>query len=923
MSAAAKLVLGQPDFTHGGANIPGCSSSTISYAFGVAVDTTMGRVYVCDAGRNRVLWWDAISELTNGKSPDGVLGQPDLSSTECNRGGAVAADTLNFPRGVSVDAAGNVWVSDSYNRRVLKFSAPSSNGPAAILVLGQPGVSSSGGACSQNGIWEPDGVAVDNSGNVWVADTGSHRILKYINPATNGQAASLVLGQPDFTSSNAMCSQTGLGRPQGVCVDSAGNVWVADSANNRVLKYTTPSLNGQAASLVLGQADFDANQGSCTAAGLLLPDSINSGGADSVWVTDSFGRILKYDHPIINGQSASMVLGKPDFTSSHSACNQNGNGNGMHGISVDEAGNVWVADTWNNRVLKYATPSLNGQSASIVLGQPDFISSGNDTIVSDRLNHPCSVSVDMLSGRVYVCDTYNSRIVWWNDSASLTNGKSADGVIGQPDFSSSGYGCSQTQLSFPYGISVDGSGNIWVADVMNSRVLKFNKPTSNGPSACLVLGQPDFTSNDSACSQTGMDCPYGVSVDGSGNVWVADMYNHRALKYTQPTSNGQGASLVLGQPDFTSHTPANNRTGMSYPRNVRVEGSGSVWVVANESVLKYAHPEINGQAASLALGQPDIGWSPCDVSVDSSGHVWVVDSLNNRVLKYNNPTRDGQPASQVVGQNDFTSSGYSCTQGGLWVPSGVCVDMQDAIWVADSGNSRILRFAPITSSTSTVDNAASVSISLPLKYGDVTLDIPAGAFADKVVIAISEAADLPSSDRPAVKVTTVGIEINNDKHIQPLKAITLTMSYRDSDVAGFDPAKLQIAYFDETNQRWVVIPSKSNVAEKKVVGTVRHLSQFALVQPLPADDLSNVRAFPNPFNPASGRLTIDNLTSSAAIKIYTVAGELVRSVDYTTANGRAFWRGDNDNGSIVASGVYIALIKSPAGTRKLKIAVQK
>ncbi|MFH1368799.1 MAG: hypothetical protein ABII64_06715 [Elusimicrobiota bacterium] len=1028
LTGSADLVLGQMDYTHKDPNM--INNKGMVYPDGVAIDTAGGRVYVCDSGNNRVLWWNNADSLTNGKQADGVLGQPDFASNDsaCTQAG------MGVPTGVCVDGSGNIWVADYANNRILKYSVPSTNGQAASLVLGQPDFTSNAAATTRTGMKEPVEVSVDGSGNVWVSDYANYRVLKFTNPATNGQAASLVLGQPDFTSTNTGCTETLMDTPLGVSVDSSGNVWVVDGDNSRVLKFTNPTTNGQAASLVLGQADFTSSAQGCTQTLMNDPFEISVDGSGNVWVSDSDNyRILKFTKPATNGQAASLVLGQPDFTSRAQGCTQT-QINYPYGVSVDGSGNVWVVDSDTNRVLKYTTPTTNGQAASLVLGQLDFTRSGPNMVKDKGLVNPYGVAADSISGRVYVCDYGNNRVLWWKSSASLANGKSADGVLGQADFISNAAATTQAGMSVPYGLAVDSSGNLWVADSNNNRVLKFTAPINSGQAASLVLGQADFTSNAEATTQTGMKAPGGVSVDSSGNVWVVDRANHRVLKYTSPSLNGPAASIVLGQPDFISNGFGCTQATFFYPSGVSVDSSGNVWVVdTNYSrVLKFNTPALaTGEAADLVLGQTNFtneafsttqtGMQyPFGVCVDSSGNVWVADTWNHRVLKFSAPSTDGQAASLVLGQADFISrfeDEEACTQTGMYYPRGVSVDSAGNVWVADESNDRVLKFNAlavasiipntginneslnisdlsgydfvsgpeiklvktgesdiiaaavsvisankitctlglsgkatgywdvvvstggagsltavlnngffikdsVTNARNSVDPGASAELKITPESGEIKVDIAAGTFDKPVNVTLSAVA-APSSDKPTVKVGSICLEISNNLDLQPKKDITITVNYRHADITGLDEANIVLCRYDAANKLWIPLPTTVDTVNNVITASANHLSKFVVVQLVPAADLSQVKAFPMPFNPSNGVLTIDNLTASADVRIYTIAGELVRALGYASSNGRATWDGKNDSGSTVASGVYIMFIKSDSGTKKIKIAVEK
>ncbi len=226
--------------------------------------------------------------------------------------------------------------------------------------------------------------------------------------------------------------------------------------------------------------------------------------------------------------------------------------------------------------------------------------------------------------------------------------------------------------------------------------------------------------------------------------------------------------------------------------------------------------------------------------------------------------------------------------------------------------------------TAVVNRVTDVSVTLKLESGDVGIEIPAGAFTENVSLTISTV-QVPAAGRGTTAVSGLGVEIVNDKGLQPVKSSVITMYYRHSDIVGLDETKLVMGRYDPENSRWIPLPSTAYPNQNKVMGVADHFSVFSLIQLKPASSLSLIKVFPNPFNPGrhTQGLTIDNLTSDAKIEIFTVSGELVKKVEYTTRNGRAVWDGTNGDGRKVASGVYIALIKASGGNKKVKIAVEK
>lgn len=132
-----------------------------------------------------------------------------------------------------------------------------SDGQAASTALGQSDLTTAEAGAGATGQNDAAGVAFDDNGMMWVADTFNNRILGYERPFETGEAATVVIGQSGFDSTAASASQTGLNEPFGLSFDSEGNMWVADTSNNRVVRYEAPFSTGMAASLVLGQSDFD------------------------------------------------------------------------------------------------------------------------------------------------------------------------------------------------------------------------------------------------------------------------------------------------------------------------------------------------------------------------------------------------------------------------------------------------------------------------------------------------------------------------------------------------------------------------------------------------------------------------------------------------------------------------------------------
>jgi sugar lactone lactonase YvrE len=352
-----------------------------------------------------------------------------------------------------------------------------------------------------------------------VADFNNSRVLGFANEVAfvNNQAAIIVIGQPDLFSGG--CNSTGINaaslcNPAGVAVDSSNNLYVSDFNNNRVMEYNTPFTR----TAVAGSGDA-------------IADNVFGQGGD-----------FTSDACDLNGS------GPPD---ADSLCNPDG-------LFIDRAGSLWVADQSNNRVLQYFSPPFN-TTATFELGQLDFVSSAcnmGSVVSSSSLCNPTDVTVDS-AGNVYVTDFNNNRVLLYRRPLS-TGSHAANLEFGQGSGSSAGTDFSDNTCNFgnvinpgtlchPNWVALDANLNLYVADFSNNRTLEYNTPLTRTATAGSgdtladhVFGQADdFNVNGcnfggaqpSAASQCN---PTGVVVDSLGDVLVADRANNRVLKYDPP-----------------------------------------------------------------------------------------------------------------------------------------------------------------------------------------------------------------------------------------------------------------------------------------------------------------------------------------------------------------------------------------------------
>ena len=740
-------VIGQTSLTVSGFNPNLVEGREFYNPLGVALDLSASppHIYVADTGNNRVLGWANAASFSNGQVADVVLGQPDLVTTFAqgpNRNNNMRTTGLTTPVGVAVDGSGNVYIADCGNNRVLRFPQPFGPGTTEFpdFVIGQADFTTN--TANLNGIgpstllFNPFNspfaayVKFDTSGNLWVADPGNNRVLRFpssvLSKGVSGPSADLVLGQTDFVTNTitgySSASLTLMNAPTGLAFDTEGNLFVSESVSNqlgRVLVFQSPSQNGQAAVRLVGNLTtvppslVNASQiGPASGASFTIGDQLAI--ADT-----AYNRILIYN-PVSqwtsdkNTQVAAQVLGQAGFTTS--SANQGlpeASSSTLH-FPADAAFSgteLYVADSGNNRVIVMPQNGVSFAPATRVLGQDAMnfsainLIEGRELQIATALNGVSvadeGMAIDSLTStpHLYIADTYNNRVLCFKDLRTIRPGSKADYVIGQPDLnhdevnypSNSTTQLNQSGLNSPVGVAVDVSGNLYVADSGNARVLRFPAPFAspqNLPDADIVIGQSSFTIKITDPSSSTMASPYGLAFAGDKGLLVSDIANNRVLFFPGSAvdfKTGMAATTVFGQTGFTATSAGTSNDKLSLPHHISTDTSNRLYVAdtANGRVSIFDNVVAAASGAQAALTLPNLN-APRGVFVNqSTGEIWVANTNSGQALRY--PAFDQLALSGTL--SDFSLSELN--------PLSLVQDSSGALYVADVANRVVIHFAGV------------------------------------------------------------------------------------------------------------------------------------------------------------------------------------------------------------------------------------
>jgi len=658
------------------------TSAPLGYVYGVAIDAA-GNVYASDQDNDLVVKVSPTGVLTvvAGNRLRGFSGD----------GGPATSASLNQPTSVAADAAGNLYVTDRGNGRI---RAVSRSGTITTVAGGGSASPGDGGPATSASLAFPAGVAVDAAGNLYIAEQWG-RVRKVAPPGIISTVAGRI---PAYSGNGVPATSVSLSNPSGVALDAAGNLYIAE--DNRIRKVSPLGIISTVAGN--GTYGFGGDGGPATSASLdCYPGSLAVDAAGNLYIADARNNRIRSVSPsgiistVAGGGSAYPGDGGPATKSALS---------GPVSIAVDAAGSLYIADQYNQRVRKVDPSGV----ISTVAGNGAYKFAGDGgPATSASLNQPWSVAADA-TGSLYIADQYNQRIRQVSPSGAIST-VAGSGARG---FSGDGGAATSAWLNCPTSAVADAAGNLYIADTYNARIRKVSPPGTIGTAAGggpwspppgdsrSLYGGGGSGDGGPATSAAILE-PVAVALDAAGNLYIADRVDRLIRKVDpagiistvagnrkawSPGDGGPATSAFLNQPAGVTTDTAGSLyiADTSNNRIRKVSPAGIISTVAGNG--GYGFSGDGGPAGSASLA------NPTGIALDAAGNLYIADRYNNRIRKLS-------PAGIIStvaggGPSGSLGDGGPATGASLKQPTGVAVDADGNLYIADSGNDRVRKVVP-------------------------------------------------------------------------------------------------------------------------------------------------------------------------------------------------------------------------------------
>jgi len=649
------------------------TAALLNFPTALAIDSA-NNVYVADAHNSEVR---KITISTGIISRYAGTGKGGVSAGD---GGAASAATMNNCYGIALDAAGNMYVSDTKNF-VIRFVNASTQVITTVAgVLGVEGTvgqtNGNGGPATSAKLDYVQRLTVDRNGNVILSDTNAEQ-LRLFNPVAGTITALAGVG----TSGNAIGAALSgkLNGQLGISVDAANNVYIADAGNNVVRKVNASALSPFAATSVAAVGTVQSFYALLNQATTISSFQTGAGFADFTTGTLSGCTLGSSDAAgLICGTPVTFAPQLPGVRLAPLTLTDNG------GLQYT----LGLSGVGNAPLISFAPGTITTTAGT---GVATYSGDGNAPGTA-QLNQPASSVVDG-AGTIYIADTANNAVRRIkNGTITTIAGNGNSGFLGD------GGTAKSAQLSGPTALALDAADDLFIADTGNNRIRKISAQTGD-ISTIAGDGTANFAGDGGAATLAELMAPAGIAVDLTGNVYVADTGNNR-IRLVSASTGFITTIAGNGTPALAGDGGAASAAELNHPSALALDFNGNLFIAdtANAEVRKIALAA--GTIAAVA-GNGSAGFggdgtvatsaslsSPSGIAIDAAGDLYIADAGNNRIRQVLS-SNSFIATIAGAGSASFSGDAGAATSATLNQPGSIALDASGRLLIADTMNNRL------------------------------------------------------------------------------------------------------------------------------------------------------------------------------------------------------------------------------------------
>jgi sugar lactone lactonase YvrE len=597
-------------------------------------------------------------------------------------------------------------------RRVIAYSPLTSGATISTFAGGGVG---DGRLAIEASLYTPQAIKIDSDNNIYIADTGHHRIRR-VDAKTGIITTVAGTGIQGNIGDHGRGIRAQLSSPHGMAFDMDGKLYVADTDNQRLRKLDKkgnlhPSFGKKSdAEEAALPEDHDHSLMFMDSGGedivLAPPHHIDVDSQGNIYITEMESNLVsKIDHATKNKTVIAGKITAPGF-SGDGGPGAEASLLSPHGVGVDASGNVYIADTLNHRIrqIDAKTGIITTIAGSGLVG---FVGDGG-LATRARLAGPSGLAISP-DGTLYIVDTDNRRIRKLTPFGSEWRITTVAGT-GHRGSSGDGGPALEADLVRPVAIAVDTGGNLYISDTGGHKVRKVDTlgiiTTVAGNGHCCFTGDGQHAMNAE------FSPPYGISVGPAGDVYIVDRDNHRIRRVDR--SNAVITTVAgIGSRGYRGDGGQASNASLSDPMSVAVSKDGSVFIAdyGNHRIRK-----VDGETGIITtvVGSSTAGFEgdgakatraklhfPAGAALDSEGNLYISDTGNQRVRMVKHDTG---VITTIAGTGDygFSGDGGSATEADLAHPTSLGFDQEGSLYIADTDNHRVRKVNKGTGTITTV-----------------------------------------------------------------------------------------------------------------------------------------------------------------------------------------------------------------------------